>query len=109
MKTITLKSGKERTLQRRHPWIFSGAIQKMDREIAEGDLVTVVNPQDRFLALGQFQVGSIAVRVLSFEPCDVDGRFWRERLARARRWDWWTIPKPRPSAWSMPRGMICPG
>jgi len=83
MKRIVLKSGKQRPLLRRHPWIFSGAIKKRDPGIAEGDLVQVVDNQGRVLATGHFQIGSIAVRVLAFEACVVDGEFWRKRIRQA--------------------------
>lgn len=81
--TITLKKGKEGSLLRFHPWIFSGAIMKMDDGIAEGDTVRVLSSEGGFLAVGHYQIGSIAVRVLSFDDITIDAGFWRNRLERA--------------------------
>lgn len=80
---VILKHGKEQALQRFHPWIFSGAIGSMDNHIREGDLVTVNSASGMFLAIGHYQIGSIAVRVLSFRQVSVDPDFWREKLRNA--------------------------
>ena len=82
-KTIVLKRGKEESLKRFHPWIFSGAIAFADNNIEEGETVRVLNADNEFIAIGHFQVGSIAVRVLTFEDIDIDDRFWCERLTSA--------------------------
>ena len=66
LKTIRLRKGKTESLKRFHPWIFSGAIDGADPGIEEGDLVRVVDASGNFLAIGHCQIGSIAVRVLSF-------------------------------------------
>lgn len=84
-KTILLKKGKEESLMRFHPWIFSGAIQKMDEGIEEGDTVRVLTSRGDFLAIGHFQVGSIAVRVLSFRDIEINQEFWESRLMSAFR------------------------
>ena len=76
---IILKSGKDQSVMRRHPWIFSGAIKKILGEPAEGDLVDVYNNKDELLASGHYQPGSIAVRILNFGPVDIDRSFWIER------------------------------
>ncbi|MBP8776535.1 MAG: class I SAM-dependent rRNA methyltransferase [Bacteroidaceae bacterium] len=81
--TIYLKNGKEESLKRFHPWIFSGAIQRLDEGIEEGDVVRVCNPKGEFLCLGHYQIGSIAVRVLSFQEVTIDRSFWQRRLAVA--------------------------
>lgn len=83
LKTISLRKGKTESLKRFHPWVFSGAIGHADAGIAEGDVVRVTDEGGRFLALGHYQVGSIAVRVLSFEERPIDAAFWRERLSEA--------------------------
>ncbi len=80
---IVLKSGKDQSLRRRHPWIFSGAIKKMYGNPSEGDIVDVYDNKDEFLATGHYQIGSIAVRVLSFEPVDIDTDFWFNRINSA--------------------------
>ena len=82
-KTIYLKKGKEESLKRFHPWVFSGAIAHMDTEIDEGDIVRIITNSGNFIALGHYQVGSIAVRVLSFEDIVIDDEFWRQRLGAA--------------------------
>ena len=82
-KTIYLKKGKEESLKRFHPWIFSGAILRGDDDIAEGDIVRVLSAGGDFLAVGHYQIGSIAVRVLSFRDVEIDDNFWTARLASA--------------------------
>lgn len=68
LRTIQLLKGKTESIKRFHPWIFSGAIARLDPDIEEGELVRVVDAEDRFLAIGHYQKGSIAVRILSFTP-----------------------------------------
>ena len=85
-KTVTLKRGKDDSLKRFHPWIFSGTIDKLEADITEGDTVRVVNSASNFLAVGHIQNGSIAIRVLSFEDRPIDAAFWEERLQKA-----WTM------------------
>jgi 23S rRNA (cytosine1962-C5)-methyltransferase len=80
---ITLKSGKDQSARRYHPWIFSGAIKKIYGNPAEGDLVAVYDNKDNFLAVGHYQPGSIAIRILSFDDIDPDTDFFRERLRKA--------------------------
>lgn len=82
-KNIYLKKGKEESLKRFHPWVFSGAIAHMDTEIDEGDIVRIITNSGNFIALGHYQVGSIAVRVLSFEDIVIDDEFWKQRLGAA--------------------------
>ena len=82
-KQIFLKRGKEESLERFHPWIFSGAIHHMDEGIEEGDFVRVISSAGKFIAVGHFQIGSIAVRVLSFRDIVIDVEFWKERLKSA--------------------------
>ena len=83
MKQIQLKRGKEESLLRFHPWVFSGAIQHIDEDISEGDVVRVVTSSGNFIAVGHYQEGSIAVRVLSFRDVQIDGAFWASRLQSA--------------------------
>ncbi len=82
-KTIILKRGKEESLKRFHPWIFSGAIAKAEDSIEEGDIVRVLTSDDKFIAVGHYQIGSIAVRVLSFNDIEIGAEFWTERLVEA--------------------------
>ena len=83
MKNLQLKRGKEDSLLRFHPWVFSGAIQHVDEGIAEGEVVRVLKSDGGFIAIGHYQAGSIAVRVLSFRDVEIDSRFWHSRLASA--------------------------
>ena len=82
-KQIFLKRGKEESLKRFHPWIFSGAIHHMDEGIEEGETVRVITAAGEFIAVGHYQIGSIAVRVLSFEDIEFNTDFWCERLQSA--------------------------
>ena len=83
---IYLRRGKEESLLRRHPWIFSGAIErvKSDGELREGEVVDVFTRSGDFIARGHYQIGSIAVRVLTFEEEEqIDQPWWNHRIAVA--------------------------
>jgi len=82
-KEIRLKRGKEESLKRFHPWVFSGAILKIDEGVNEGDVVRVLANSGDFIAVGHYQEGSIAVRVLSFSDVRIDHDFWHSRLSSA--------------------------
>ena len=82
-KKIILKRGKEESLQRFHPWVFSGAIAHIDNGIEEGDIVDVYSNDGNFIAVGHYQIGSIAVRVLDFAQRTIDKAFFAERLQKA--------------------------
>lgn len=82
-KSVYLKKGKEESLRRFHPWVFSGAIARMDDGLEEGDVVCVIGFDGSFLGVGHVQVGSIAVRILSFHDVAIDDDFWQSRLAAA--------------------------
>ena len=82
-KKITLKPKKEESLKRFHPWIFSGAVQRKDDNLTEGETVKVYTAGGDFIAIGHYQIGSIEVRVLSFDEEDIDLGFWKKRLASA--------------------------
>lgn len=84
-KQIYLKRGKEDSLKRFHPWVFSGAIHHADDGIEEGDTVRVITSSGDFIAVGHYQIGSIAVRVLSFRDVTVDSSFWESRIRSALR------------------------
>jgi len=80
---IVLQRGKEFSLQRRHHWVFSGAIFKADPGLESGDLVTVFSAKEEFLGIGHFSQGSIMVRIISFEEREIDQAFWNEKIASA--------------------------
>ena len=81
-KRVILKRGKEESLKRFHPWVFSGAIARMDK-VEEGDLVTVYDHEGNLIGNGHFQIGSIAVRILSFDDTEIDANFFLRRLSEA--------------------------
>ncbi len=83
--TFTLRRGKAESLKRYHPWVFSGAIDRCDGRPQEGDLVRVVSHEGEVLGYGHCQIGSIAVRMLTFCNETVDAAFWQQRLAEAFR------------------------
>ena len=80
---IFLKPKKDESLKRFHPWVFSGAIDKTEDKLQEGDIVDIYDSSGNFLAVGHCQVGSIAVRVLSFVQEKIDHEFWKKRLEAA--------------------------
>lgn len=83
---IYLRRGKEESLLRRHTWIFSGAIERIetdDNPVEEGQIVDVYTRNREFIARGHYQIGSIAVRVLTFEQEDIDYDWWRDKIASA--------------------------
>ncbi len=84
---VHLRRGKEESLLRRHPWVFSGAIDHIaegDKPLSEGDVVDVITKGGEFIARGHYQIGSIAVRVLTFDKEAIDAKWWEERIARAK-------------------------
>ncbi len=82
-KKIKLKPKKEESLKRFHPWIFSGAVQQKDNNLTEGEVVNVYTAGNDFIAVGHYQIGSIEVRVLSFQEEAIDLDFWKKRLNSA--------------------------
>lgn len=82
-RSIYLKKGKEESLNRFHPWIFSGAIHHMDDNIEEGEFVNIFTASNEFIAVGHYQIGSIAIRVLTFSKVEISYDFWCDRLSSA--------------------------
>jgi len=80
---VYLKKGKEHSIKRFHPWIFSGAVSRVDEGLEEGDLVSVYDAQDEFLAVGHIAIGSIVVRILSFEEREINLDYWIEKIKSA--------------------------
>lgn len=79
-KNLYLRRGKEESLKRFHPWIFSGAIHHIEGEPEEGEVVRVLTAEGKFIAVGHWQIGSIAVRVLDFDDRNIDADYWEERI-----------------------------
>lgn len=82
-KTIRLRKGKEESLERFHPWVFSGAIETLPEEIEEGDIVRVESHTGNLLGVGHYQIGSIAVRMLAADDTEIDSDFYTSRLSHA--------------------------
>jgi 23S rRNA (cytosine1962-C5)-methyltransferase len=80
---VILKPGKEQSVMRMHPWIFSGAIKKIHGNPEEGDIVEVFSSENEYLATGHYQIGSIAIRIFSFDQPEADTAFWTAKLNRA--------------------------
>jgi len=83
MKKITLQKGKEKSLLRYHPWVFSGAVARQDKDIADGDIVEVYNYENQYLATGHYHNSSTCVKVFSFAQVEPDERFWTSKLEQA--------------------------
>ncbi len=82
-KKVYLNPKKEESVRRFHPWIFSGAIHHIDGRPEEGEIVEIYDSKGNFLAIGHCQIGSIAVRILSFKNVPIDKTFWKERFEKA--------------------------
>ena len=82
-KEVILKKNKEESILRRHPWIFSGAIDLIDEEIVDGDIVSIYDSSKRFLAIGHFQNATIAARIVSFEEREINQKFFTQKLGDA--------------------------
>jgi 23S rRNA (cytosine1962-C5)-methyltransferase len=82
-KEVILKKNKEESILRRHPWIFSRAIDLIDEEIVDGDIVSIYDSRKRFLAIGHFQNATIAVRIVSFEEREINQKFFTRKLGDA--------------------------
>ncbi|MDR2980602.1 MAG: class I SAM-dependent rRNA methyltransferase, partial [Bacteroidales bacterium] len=83
MKKIFLQKGKEKSLQRFHPWVFSGAIHKHDNAVNDGEIVEVCDYSGNYLATGHYHNNSIAVRIFSFQQIVPDLSFWRGKIETA--------------------------
>ncbi len=80
---IILKSGKEASLKRFHPWVFSGAIKEIEGSLSQGEIASVFSNKNEFLGTGHYQNGSIALRIISFADVAIDAAFWQQKIANA--------------------------
>jgi 23S rRNA (cytosine1962-C5)-methyltransferase len=80
---VILKPGREKSIQRYHPWVFSGALSSTEQGIMEGDIVDVYGSDNSFLASGHYQPSTIAVRIFTFKKQIIDEEFWREKFRHA--------------------------
>lgn len=83
MKKVTLKPTKEKSLLRKHPWLFSGAIKKIDDNIHDGDIVSIYSNKDKYLATGHYNEGNISVRIFDFNERLINDKFWEEKILKA--------------------------
>ena len=83
MKKVTLKPTKEKSLLRKHPWLFSGAIKKIDDNIYDGDIVNIYSNKDKYLATGHYNEGNISVRIFDFNERLINDKFWEEKILKA--------------------------
>jgi len=91
--TIILKKGREASLERKHPWVFSGAIKKILGKPDDGDIVQVKKFNDEILGAGHYQNGSIMVRICHFGEGELDEKFWFDKIAKANQYrKQWIFP-----------------
>ena len=83
MKKVWLKPTKEKSLLRKHPWVFSGAIKHIDNDIIDGDIVEVYNNKDRYMGTGHYNEGTITVRLFEFEQQEINEDYWHEKIELA--------------------------
>ena len=110
-RTVYLKRGKDESLRRFHPWVFSGAIARIDEGIGEGDVVRVVDSKGEFIAVGHYQEGTITVRVLAFDDVEIDSDFYCAYPLRSRcegASDWPAVRAEIPIDSYTARAICCP-
>ena len=83
MKKVTLKPAKEKSLLRKHPWVFSGAIKNIEDETKDGDIVEIYSNKDNYLATGHYNEGNITVRIFDFEQQEINDEYWRKKIKKA--------------------------
>ena len=83
MKKVWLKPTKEKSLLRKHPWVFSGAIKHIDEDIIDGDIVEVYNNKDRYMGTGHYNEGTITVRLFEFEQQEINEDYWHKKIEQA--------------------------
>jgi 23S rRNA (cytosine1962-C5)-methyltransferase len=83
MKKVTLKPAKEKSLLRKHPWVFSGAIKNVEDETKDGDIVEIFSNKDNYLATGHYNEGNITVRIFDFERQEINDEYWRRKIKKA--------------------------
>ena len=82
-KTITLKPTKEKSILRRHPWVFSGAIKAIENGITNGEIVEIKSNKGRFLGYGHYNEGSIAIRIFELNQLTIDNAYWEGKIKKA--------------------------
>lgn len=83
MKKVTLKPSKEKSLLRKHPWVFSGAIKNVEKETKDGSIVEIFSNKDNYLATGHYNEGNISVRIFEFDRQEINEEYWKKKIIKA--------------------------
>ena len=83
MKKVTLKPAKEKSLLRKHPWVFSGAIKNVEKDIKDGSIVEIFSNKEKYLATGHYNEGNISVRIFDFERQEINEEYWKKKIKKA--------------------------
>ena len=83
MKKVTLKPAKEKSLLRKHPWVFSGAIKNVEKDTKDGSIVEIFSNKDKYLATGHYNEGNISVRIFDFERQEINEEYWKKKIKKA--------------------------
>jgi 23S rRNA (cytosine1962-C5)-methyltransferase len=83
MKKVTLKPAKEKSLLRKHPWVFSGAIKNVEKDTKNGSIVEIFSNKDKYLATGHYNEGNISVRIFDFERQEINEEYWKKKIKKA--------------------------
>ena len=83
MKKVTLKPAKEKSLLRKHPWVFSGAIKNVEKDTKDGSIVEIFSNKDNYLATGHYNEGNITVRIFDFERQEINEEYWKKKIKKA--------------------------
>ena len=80
MKKVTLKPAKEKSLLRKHPWVFSGAIKNVEKDTKDGSIVEIFSNKDKYLATGHYNEGNISVRIFEFDRQEINEEYWKKKI-----------------------------
>jgi 23S rRNA (cytosine1962-C5)-methyltransferase len=83
MKKVTLKPAKEKSLLRKHPWVFSGAIKNVEKDTKDGSIVEIFSNKDKYLATGHYNEGNISIRIFEFERQEINEEYWKNKIKKA--------------------------
>ncbi len=83
MKKVTLKPAKEKSLLRKHPWVFSGAIKKVEKDTKDGSIVEIFSNKENYLATGHYNEGNISVRIFEFDRQEINEEYWKKKIKKA--------------------------
>ena len=83
MKKVNLKPAKEKSLLRKHPWVFSGAIKNVEKDTKDGSIVEIFSNKEKYLATGHYNQGNISVRIFEFERQEINEEYWKKKIIKA--------------------------